>query len=76
MPQKREVDKLTFKDVFRHAFKYSLVDEPAVVRWLKYRDNRNNTAHDYGQEFADETLLLIESFICDAENLKRIVEND
>ena len=73
---KREVDKLTFKDVFRHAFKHSLIDETAVIRWMKYRDNRNNTAHDYGQEFADETLLLIESFICDAQKLKRIIEND
>ncbi len=73
---KREVDKLTFKDVFRHAFKHSLIDEPAVVRWMKYRDNRNNTAHDYGQKFADETLSLIESFISDAQKLKAIIEND
>ena len=60
---KREVDKLTFKEVFRHAFKHSLIDELAVIRWMKYKDNRNNTAHDYGQEFADETLSLIENFI-------------
>lgn len=73
---KREVDKLTFKEVFRHAFKHSLIDEPAVIRWMKYKDNRNNTAHDYGQEFADETLSLIENFISDAENLKTIIEND
>lgn len=73
---KREVDKLTFEDVFRHAFKHSLIDEPAVVRWMKYRDNRNNTAHDYGQEFADETMPLIERFICDVQKLKTIIEND
>ncbi len=73
---KREVDKLPFKDIFRHAFKYSLIDESAVARWFKYLDNRDSTSHDYGQEFADETLSLVEEFIVDAQNLKRIIEND
>ena len=73
---RREVDKLSFKDIFRHAFKCSLIDESAVARWFKYRDNRNNTSHDYGQEFADETLSLIEEFIVDAQNLNQIIEND
>lgn len=72
---KREVDQLTFKDIFRHALNHSLIDEAATVRWMKYRDNRNNTAHDYGQEFADETLFLIKTFIVDAQNLKRIIDN-
>ena len=73
---KREIDRLTFKDIFRHAFRCSLIDESAVTRWFKYRDNRNNTSHDYGQEFADETLSLIEEFIVDAQNLKQVIEND
>ena len=73
---KREVDKLTFKDIFRHAFKHSLIAELDVVRWMKYRDNRNDTVHDYGQEFADGTMSLMESFIIDAQKLKTIIEND
>ena len=73
---KRDVDKLTFKDIFRHAFKHSLIDELDVVRWMKYRDNRNDTVHDYGQEFADGTMSLMESFIIDAQKLKTIIEND
>jgi len=27
-----------------------------VERWFAYRDNRNDTAHDYGEGFANETL--------------------
>ena len=73
---KREVDKLTFKDIFRHAFKHVLIDETTVIRWMKYRDNRNDTAHDYGQEFADETMFLIDSFISDVRKLKTIIDND
>ena len=36
---------------------------------MKYRDNRNNTAHDYGQAFAQETLNLVENFLKDAKNI-------
>ena len=32
----------------------------AVERWFAYRDNRNNTAHDYGENFAKETLCLMQ----------------
>lgn len=73
---KREVDQLAFKDIFRHAFKHSLITEDAVERWFKYRDNRNNTAHDYGERFAEETLKIIEQFIEDARNLKKVIDSD
>ena len=56
---KKAVDMLSFKDIFRQAHKHSLISEEETARWLKYRDNRNNTAHDYGQAFAEETLSLI-----------------
>ena len=38
-------------------------------RWLVYRDNRNNTAHDYGKKFAEVTLELLSDFIKDAQAL-------
>lgn len=34
-----------------------------------YRDNRNNTAHDYGVNFAEETMVLLPQFIADASDL-------
>ena len=73
---KRALDTLTFKDLYRHAFKHSLISESEVSRWFKYRDNRNNTAQDYGQGFAEETLKLIDSFLADAKTLKSIIENE
>lgn len=73
---KKDVDLLTFKDIFRHAHKHSLITEEEVKRWFKYRDNRNNTAHDYGKAFAEETLKLIDSFITDVKNIKTVIENE
>jgi nucleotidyltransferase substrate binding protein (TIGR01987 family) len=72
---KKEVDVLTFKDLFRAALKHSLLDEKEVERWFKYRDNRNNTTHDYGEIFAQETLILIDDFINDVKTLKKVIEN-
>ncbi|HBX35080.1 MAG TPA: hypothetical protein DEF63_04935 [Cyanobacteria bacterium UBA11440] len=40
-----------------------------------YRDNRNSTAHDYGQAFAEETLTLVKDFLMDAKNLKKVIDN-
>ena len=70
------VDKLNFKDILRNAFKYSLITKEEVERWFIYRDNRNNTAHDYGKAFAEETLSLINSFLIDVRNLKKVIENE
>lgn len=74
-PSKKAVDKLSFKDIFRYAHKYSLLAEKETARWMKYRDNRNSTAHDYGQAFAEETLSLMEDFLTDAKNLKKVIDN-
>lgn len=74
-PSKRAVDALAFKDIFRYAHKHSLLTEAETARWMRYRDNRNNTAHDYGQSFAEETLELIEDFLSDAKRVKEVVDN-
>jgi len=65
----RAVDKLSFKDIFRRAVMHTLIDIDTSERWLAYRDNRNNTAHDYGEEFAEVTLKLLPQFIIDAKAL-------
>ena len=44
-----------------------------VERWFAYRDNRNNTAHDYGENFARETLRLMPGFIADVTRLEAIL---
>lgn len=66
----REVDKLTYKDLLRHAAKHGLMDTEQVERWFVYRDNRNSTAHDYGVGFAEDTLKLLPGFVADARALE------
>jgi nucleotidyltransferase substrate binding protein (TIGR01987 family) len=65
----KAVDGLVFKDIFRHAAKHGMIGIAEVERWFKYRDNRNNTAHDYGAGFAEETMKLLPGFIADARRL-------
>lgn len=65
----REVDKLVFNDVLRHAGKHSILDQAAVARWLAYRANRNTTAHDYGEGFANETLKILPEYLNDIRAL-------
>lgn len=67
----RSVDKLVFKDIFRHGAKHGLLDKDQTQRWFAYRDNRNTTAHDYGVKFAEQTLTLLPTFVLDASALEQ-----
>lgn len=50
---------MNFKDIFRYAAKYGLITLEESERWLIYRDYRNDTAHDYGVNFADSVLEIL-----------------
>ncbi len=50
------------------------MDIEATERWLAYRNNRNDTAHDYGEDFAAKTLKLLSAFIADAKVLADMIE--
>jgi hypothetical protein len=65
----RAVDRLYFNDVFRQAVTRSIISPDMCERFLEYRENRNNTAHDYGVNFAEGTLMLLPGFIADAKQL-------
>jgi hypothetical protein len=69
----KAVDQLVFKDVFRQAVIRSIIDTDLCERFLEYRDNRNNTAHDYGVNFAEETLILLPGFIADTKQLSQAI---
>jgi len=71
----READRLPFKDVFRHAAKHGLLSIEETERWFAYRANRNDTAHDYGLGFAEETLTLLPGFLADAKRLREILSH-
>lgn len=62
------------KELLRLAAAHGLMTVEDVERWFRYRDNRNNTAHDYGEHFANETLLLIPSFLQDIAKLADVLE--
>ncbi|MEX0810989.1 MAG: nucleotidyltransferase substrate binding protein [Chitinophagales bacterium] len=70
----KAVDKLYFKDLFRQAVLKSIISTEVSERFLEYRDNRNNTAHDYGVKFAEETLKLLPSFIDDTKLLAKAIK--
>ena len=72
----RQADRLTFKGCFRHAAKHGLISIETCERWFGYRDNRNDTAHDYGEGFAETTLKLLPSFITDAQALAPVISED
>ena len=69
----RQADRLTFKNAFRYAAKHDLISVETCERWFTYRDNRNDTAHDYGEGFAETMLTLLPSFIADARELARVI---
>jgi nucleotidyltransferase substrate binding protein (TIGR01987 family) len=69
MQSHKSADQLYFKDIFRNAALHSIISIEESERWLEYRDNRNTTAHDYGESFADETLKILPDFIKDARSL-------
>lgn len=69
----KAVDELFYKDVLRHAGKHGLMSPEEISRWFAYRENRNNTAHDYGDGFARETLALMPSFLDDARLIEAVL---
>ncbi|MDH5424065.1 MAG: nucleotidyltransferase substrate binding protein [Gammaproteobacteria bacterium] len=71
----KEVDRLIFKDVFRYAGKHDLLTTGEIERWFEYRGNHNNTAHDYGKDFAEKTLVLLARFIEDTKQLIKVINN-
>ena len=71
----KSVDQLVFKDVFRQAVLRTIISDEECERWLQYRDNRNNTAHDYRVNFAEETLLILPQFIIDAKSLASAIQS-
>lgn len=69
----KQADQLAFKDISRLAAKHGLISVEEAERWLIYRDNRNDTAHDYGGGFANETLALLPQFIRDAARVNEVI---
>jgi nucleotidyltransferase substrate binding protein (TIGR01987 family) len=72
----KQADMLNFKDIFRYVAKYGLINLEETERWLIYQDHRNETAHDYGVNFANSILVLLPQFIIDAYRINNIIRNN
>lgn len=70
----RQVDRMTFQQVFREAARHGVLHPSSVSRWLQYRQNRNLTTHDYGELFAEQTLPLMSAFVNDAHTLAAAID--
>ncbi len=69
----KKLDATPVKELLRLAATHGLMTVEEVERWFAYRDNRNSTAHDYGEGFANETLVLLPGFIADAQKLEAML---
>ncbi|MEK7703951.1 MAG: nucleotidyltransferase substrate binding protein, partial [Myxococcota bacterium] len=69
----KKLDATPIKELLRLAATHGLMTVEEVSRWFAYRDNRNSTAHDYGEGFAHETLTLLPGFIADAKTLEALL---
>ncbi|MFZ6748810.1 nucleotidyltransferase substrate binding protein [Undibacterium sp. Ren11W] len=70
----KKLNETPIKDVLRLAASHSLMSVAEVEHWFSYRDNRNNTAHGYGEGFAKQTLILLPGFITDISRLAQQLE--
>lgn len=70
----KKLESTPVKEILRLAAVHDLMTLDEVERWFAYRDNRNNTAHDYGQAFAEQTLVLIPGFLADVALLAETLE--
>ena len=63
----RELAEMNYKNVFRLAARHGLLSLDEVDHWFLYRDNRNTTAHEYGQFFAEKIVATLPVFIVDTD---------
>ncbi len=71
----KKLDTTPVKELLRLTATHGLMTLEEVERWFAYRDNCNNTAHDYGKGFAQETQKLLPNFIDDATRLESALRN-
>ena len=71
----RAADRLTFRDLFRHAAKHGLIEMEAAERWLSYRDSLNGSGEPDGADPAVVAAVeRLPAFVADARALVAVVE--
>ncbi|MEI8396706.1 MAG: nucleotidyltransferase substrate binding protein [Rhodospirillaceae bacterium] len=70
---RRALEAMTAREVLRLSAQHGLIEPSRVEPWFAYRDNRNSTAHEYGEHFAKETLLLLPAFLEDVKAVEQVL---
>jgi nucleotidyltransferase substrate binding protein (TIGR01987 family) len=68
-PNKEDVDSLSFQDLIRVGFERDLLKH-SWQQWKIFRELRNKTSHTYNEEFVQEILAELDSFLIDVNFLK------
>ncbi len=68
-----EAERLSFRDVFRAAAQFLVLDAGACERWLEYRDLLDTTAHDYGEVYPEWAIRRLPRFLADARALQGVL---
>ncbi len=72
----RQADRLTFRDVFRHAAKHGLIDVEATERWLGYRGAVDGLVDREDDGPFDATAVdLLRAFLDDASALADTIDD-
>ena len=64
--------KMPYKELLRYGGQFGLIDD--VEKWMAYRDARNDTAHEYGEDFAIVVLPRLQQFVVDGRALLKNLE--
>ena len=71
----RQADRLTFRNIFRHAAKHGLIDTDAGERWLGYRDAVDSLVdRDNDNRFHAAAVDLLRAFLTDARALADTID--
>jgi len=68
VPDKTEVDEMTFDELIRHAFSIGLLNEE-IVQWREFRKQRGTTSHTYDEHKAELIYRGIPRFLAEAKYL-------
>lgn len=71
----RQADRLTFRDIFRHAAKHGVIDSDAGERWLGYRDVVDGLVDRENKDrFHAAAIDLLRAFLADATALADTID--
>lgn len=69
---KTAATKMPYNELLRYGGQFGLIND--VEKWIAYREARNTTAHEYGEQFAKSVLPMLQQFLLDGKVLLSTLE--